>query len=41
MSLYSGEAWVKESVSPECLNAQEPGTPLKIDLGEVEADAGV
>jgi len=37
-----GEAWVKESVYPEWLNAQEPGTtPPKIDLGEVEADAGV
>ena len=31
---------VKWSVSPERLNAQEQGTPLKIDLGEVEADAG-
>ena len=32
---------VKESVSLEILNAQEQGTPLKIDLSEVEADAAV
>ena len=32
---------VKWSVSPERLNAQEQGTPLKIDLGEVETDVGV
>ena len=32
---------VEGVVALELLNAQEQGTPLKIDLGEVEADAGM